>query len=150
MRIPTMWYVRPAKPQISLRICAAWSEPLLIAWLFSECQASDWTSFGVTKLKRRLRSIVWVYTCQNATWLEITCRGSYVYCFFTCFHVSLSPLIGQSLSLVSLGAIDWDVPVSITSINLKTIFMITFAFSFIYANQAIELSVILESTHVPL
>ena len=22
MRIPTMWYVRPAKPQISLRICA--------------------------------------------------------------------------------------------------------------------------------
>ena len=64
--------------------------------------------------------------------------------------MSLSPLIGQSLSLVSLGAIDWDVPVSITSINLKTIFMITFAFSFIYANQAIELSVILESTHVPL
>ena len=22
MRFPTMWYVRPAKPQISLRICA--------------------------------------------------------------------------------------------------------------------------------
>ena len=21
--------------------------------------------------------IVWVYTCQNATWLEITCHGSY-------------------------------------------------------------------------
>ena len=27
MRFPTMWYVRPAKPQISLRICAVWSEP---------------------------------------------------------------------------------------------------------------------------
>ena len=29
MRFPTMWYVRPAKPQISLRICTVWSEPLL-------------------------------------------------------------------------------------------------------------------------
>ena len=27
MRFPTMWYVRPAKPQISLRIRIAWSEP---------------------------------------------------------------------------------------------------------------------------
>ena len=31
MRFPTMWYVRPAKPQISLRICAVCSEPLLVA-----------------------------------------------------------------------------------------------------------------------
>ena len=31
MRFPTMWYVRPAKPQISLRIRAARSEPLLVA-----------------------------------------------------------------------------------------------------------------------
>ena len=31
MRFPTMWYVRPAKPQISLRIRAVWSEPLLVA-----------------------------------------------------------------------------------------------------------------------
>ena len=37
MRFPTMWYVRPAKPQISLRIRAAWSEPLLVAWIFYEC-----------------------------------------------------------------------------------------------------------------
>ena len=27
MRLPTMWYVRPAKPQISLRIRAVYSEP---------------------------------------------------------------------------------------------------------------------------
>ena len=27
MRFPTMWYVRPAKAQTSLRICAVWSEP---------------------------------------------------------------------------------------------------------------------------
>ena len=35
--IPTMWYVRPAKPQISLRICTVCSEPLLVAWIFYEC-----------------------------------------------------------------------------------------------------------------
>ena len=29
MRFPTMWYVRPAKPQISLLISTVWSEPLL-------------------------------------------------------------------------------------------------------------------------
>ena len=33
--------------------------------------------FGVSKLKRRLQRLVWVYTCQNTTLLEITCLGSY-------------------------------------------------------------------------
>ena len=28
------------------------------------------------KLKRRLHRLLWVYTCQNATLLEITCHGS--------------------------------------------------------------------------
>ena len=37
MRFPIMWYVRPAKPQISLCIYAVWSEPLLIAWVFYDC-----------------------------------------------------------------------------------------------------------------
>ena len=37
MRFPTMLYVRPAKPQISLRIHAVWSEPLLVAWVFYDC-----------------------------------------------------------------------------------------------------------------
>ena len=35
--VPTMWYVRPAMPQISLRIRTVWSEPLLIAWIFYDC-----------------------------------------------------------------------------------------------------------------
>ena len=78
MRFPTMWYVRPAKTQISLHIRAVRSEPLLVAWIFYNCLATDWTSFGVSKLKRRLHRLVWVYTCQNATLLEITCHGSYV------------------------------------------------------------------------
>ena len=31
-----------------------------------------------SKLKRRLQRLVQVYTCQNATLLEITCHGSFV------------------------------------------------------------------------
>ena len=77
MGFPTMWYVRPAKPQISLRIRAVWSEPLLVAWIFYECKATDRKPFGVSKLKRRLHRLVWVYNCQNATLLEITCHGSF-------------------------------------------------------------------------
>ena len=77
MRFPTMWYVRPAKPQISLRIRAVWSEPLLVAWIFYECWATEWTSFGVSKFKRRLQRLVLVYSCHNTKLLEITCHGSY-------------------------------------------------------------------------
>ena len=47
MRFPTMWYVLPAKAQ-------------------TKCWATDWTAFGV-----------WVYIYQNATLLEISCRGSH-------------------------------------------------------------------------
>ena len=75
MRFPTMWYVRPAKPQISLRISAVWSEPLLVAWVFYDFWATEWTPFGVSKLKRRLQRLVRVYTCQSAILLEISCTG---------------------------------------------------------------------------
>ena len=34
--------------------------------------------FGVSKVKRRLHRFVLVYAFQNATLLEITCRGSYL------------------------------------------------------------------------
>ena len=77
MRFPTMWYVRPAKAQISLRIRAVWSEPLLVTWMFHDSKATDRTPFGVSKLKGRLHRLIWVYTCQNTTLLEITCRGSF-------------------------------------------------------------------------
>ena len=76
MRFPTMWYVRPAKPQISLRVRTVWSEPLLVAWVFYDCSTTDWTPFRVSKLKRRLQRLVRVYTCQKATLLEISCTGS--------------------------------------------------------------------------
>ena len=79
MRFPIMWYVRPAKAQTSLRIRAVWSEPLLVAWIFYECKATNWTSFGFSKLKRGLHRLVLVYTCQNASLLEITCHGSIIF-----------------------------------------------------------------------
>ena len=78
MRFPTIWYMRPAKPQISLRIRAVWSEPLLVAWIFYDYQATGRTLFGVSKLERRLHRLVLVYTCQNATLLDITCHGSII------------------------------------------------------------------------
>ena len=81
MRFPTMWYVGPAKPQIILLIRAVWSEPLLVACVFYECSATDWTSFGVSKIKRSLHRLVSVCICQNATLLEITYRGSYIYLY---------------------------------------------------------------------
>ena len=42
---------------------------------------SYWPSFEVCKLERRLHRLIWVYTCQNATLLEITCHGS------CCFYI---------------------------------------------------------------
>ena len=71
--------MRPANPQISLRISAILSEPLLVAWIFYDPEATDWTSFGVSKLKMRLHRLVWVYTCQDVTFLEITCHGSNIF-----------------------------------------------------------------------
>ena len=46
MGFPTMWYVRPAKPQISLRIRAVWSEPLLVVfilWVLSYWLNTSWS-----------------------------------------------------------------------------------------------------------
>ena len=74
-----MWYVRPAKPQISLHIRAVWSEPSLGAWIFYDCLTIDWTPLGVSGLKRRLQRLIRVYTCQNATLLEISFTGSNVF-----------------------------------------------------------------------
>ena len=44
-------------------------------------KATGLTTFGVSKLKRRLHRFVGVHTksCQNATLLEITCHGSNIH-----------------------------------------------------------------------
>ena len=54
IRFPTKWYVRPAKAQTSLRICADWSEPLLVAWIFYDCSANDRTSLEFLSLTARI------------------------------------------------------------------------------------------------
>ena len=62
MRFPTMWYVRPAKAQISLRIVIFYAQSDQ-----SICSSLDYTMtvklltenhFGVSKLKRRLYKLV--------------------------------------------------------------------------------------------
>ena len=78
MRFPTTWYVPPAKPQISLRIRAVWSEPFLVAWILLKFQATNQTSSGISMPRRRLHRLVWVHARRNATLLEITCCGSYI------------------------------------------------------------------------
>ena len=75
MRFPTMWYVRGAEPQISLCIGAVWSEPMRVVWIFYQYLATDQTAFWVSKPKRSLQRLVWVYRCQNATLLVNTCHG---------------------------------------------------------------------------
>ena len=50
----------------------AFASYLNILWVLSYWLYTIW-SF---QLKRRLHRLVWVYTCQNATLLEITCHGS--------------------------------------------------------------------------
>ena len=71
MRFPTIWYVRPGMAQTSLRIqqtdqSLCWSlKYSMTVKLLTE-----------PKLKRRLHRLVWIYTCQNTTLLEIMCLGS--------------------------------------------------------------------------
>ena len=54
-----------------------------LIWVFDSLlniygsQATDWNSFWVSKLKERPHRLVLVYTCQNVTLLESTCRGSH-------------------------------------------------------------------------
>ena len=104
MKFPTMWYVRPAMPQISLRICAVWSEPLLVVWIFYQYLATGQTVFWVSKLKRRLHRLVWVYTCQNATLLEITCHRSYIYICVYVWSLTMSYKMVQFLLNWSLSS----------------------------------------------
>ena len=71
MRFPTLWYVWPAKAQTSLRIRADWSEPLLVAWIFYDCKATDRTKF--IEFLSLTGAHMW-----KVTLLEITCRGTII------------------------------------------------------------------------
>ena len=69
------------QPAHTRSLIRAFASRLNILWVLS----NDWTSFGVSKLKRRLHRLAWVYTCQNTTLLEITCHGSYTHTTSTIF-----------------------------------------------------------------
>ena len=97
MRFPTIYYVRPAKPQISLRIRASWSEPLLVAWIFY-----DLTPFGVSKLKRRLHRLTRVHTCQNVKLLEISFRGSNLLVFQRSYHRGMESLVASGINILNI------------------------------------------------
>ena len=60
------------QPAHTRRLIRAFTCRSNILWVLSY-----WlTLFEVSKPKRGLHRLVWVYTCQNATLFEITCRGS--------------------------------------------------------------------------
>ena len=92
MRFSTMWYVRPAKTQISLRIHAVWSELLLVAWILYAYYAIDWTSF------RRLHRLVWVYTCQAVSlFLLLTYFSDDLWCDNT-KQIDLAKVLKQAIT----------------------------------------------------
>ena len=75
MRLPTMWYARPAKPQISLRIRAVWSEPLSVAWVFFIVKLLTEHNLEFLSLRGGCRG--WSESTL-VKYLEISCRGSNV------------------------------------------------------------------------
>ena len=60
---------QPVRMHSLIRACSC---RLNILWVLSSWQ----TSYGISKLKRWLHRLVWVYTCQNSTLSEIACHGS--------------------------------------------------------------------------
>ena len=60
------------QPARTCSLIRAFASRLNILWILSYWLNIIWSS----KLKRGLHRLVRVYTCQNATLLKITCRGS--------------------------------------------------------------------------
>ena len=66
------------QPAHTRSLIRAFASRLTILFAYS---STDRTPFGVSKLKMGLQRLVGVYTCQTATLLEITLRGSYTLIF---------------------------------------------------------------------
>ena len=62
------------QPAHTHSLIRAFASCLNILWVLSYWPNIIW----ISKLKRRLHRLVWDFTCQNATLLEITCHGSYI------------------------------------------------------------------------
>ena len=83
------------QPAHTRSLIRAFASRLSILWVLSL------TWFGVSKLKMRLHRLVWVYNCQNATLLEITCRGSKFY-HFLCYISDLFWILTLRSCVLSL------------------------------------------------
>ena len=71
MRFPTMWYVQPAKPLLVV-------EYSTIVKLLTELHLEFLSLKDAAEVSLKdAAEAVQVYTCQNATLLEITCTGSF-------------------------------------------------------------------------
>ena len=97
------------QPALTSSLIRAFATRLSILWLL----ATDWTPFGVSRLKRRLQRLVWVCTCQNATLLQISRTGSILLHYITS---KLIPEVHQwSVSTefrgIGPGSSDWAIRV---------------------------------------
>ena len=69
------------QPAHTRSLIGAIASRLNILWVLSYWPNITWSLYA----KRRLHRLIWVYTCQNATLLEITCRGSYCFWCQSCW-----------------------------------------------------------------
>ena len=68
--------------QSLISACAYAQSGQSLSW--SRAYSTSWTSLGITRLKRRLHLLVWVYSCQNATLLGIACQALLCCCCCCC------------------------------------------------------------------
>ena len=106
----------------------AFASRLNILWLLSYWP----TAFGVSKLKKRLHRLVRVYTCQNATLLEITCCGSILICnylvSFICWVMWSSRLhfCLHTITSPTREATNIEARITIATVNTVSMFTSTF------------------------
>ena len=106
MSFPTIWYVPPAKPQISLRIRAVWSKPLLFVRIFDDCK---------------------LLTEQNLEFLSLKggCLGSSVSTLVKMSHCWKSHIAAHIVNTKTLWILNVCIiiplvgPLSITNVYLK-------------------------------
>ena len=80
MRFQTMWYVRPAKPQISLCICSlikAFASRLNIVWLLGYWLNSIWSFYALKEASQAHLSL-YLSKCHiignHMSWLNYMCK----------------------------------------------------------------------------
>ena len=77
MTEPTKWHVRPAKTQISLRICPVWSESSLSAWRNIGASATHWAHSEDFDQTGRMPRLIWVFAGRTVILLVLSWGGSY-------------------------------------------------------------------------